>query len=338
MAAASVGVVIPSYNHAEFIGAALQSVFAQTRPPDRVLVLDDGSSDNSLAVIEELFQQAGSITCELRQQRNQGISQTRNALLAAIDTDFVAFLDSDDLYAATRLERMLEGVDPAQPYLGFSGTTFLGDPEESAHWEEAYREELHQVSAFATAGYALLRANLAYSSSNMVVSRSLLERLEGFDARIRIAQDWDFALQALRWVEPTFVPERLFSYRIHPRNTSRDAHLTCSHEVPWVIEKFATCLAEPTANTLAPTPYNWPRYFAYFAALVTTTATTALRACLATRPAPAAGAPATNSTLANPAEAQAIRRLLSSTQTEPLEALLHTEALLELCHARWLTP
>ncbi len=89
----------------------------------------------------------------------------------------------------------------------------------------------------------------------------------GFDDRVKISQDWDFAVQALRFVEPTFIPEPLLTYRIHARNTSRNAHETAKSEAEIIIDKMCEWLSEATPNSIAPTPRNWPHYFRVFAHL-----------------------------------------------------------------------
>jgi glycosyltransferase involved in cell wall biosynthesis len=262
----SIAVVIPSYNHARFIGEALASVFRQTRLPREVHVIDDGSTDDSVRAIERAFASAGPVRCSLSVRTNRGTSATRNELCAAVSTDFVALLDSDDVYAPDRLQRLLAGVSPNLPFLGFSGVNFLGNETEIEGWDALSHWQFAQGLTFPTVGFALLRSNLALTNSNFVVSRSLLELVGGFDERLRICQDWDFVVRALRFVEPTFVPDPLVSYRLHATNTSRHA-AAYAHELDLLAEKMSEWLLRPTDNPVAPTPMNWPRLFRIFVRL-----------------------------------------------------------------------
>jgi len=107
----------------------------------------------------------------------------------------------------------------------------------------------------------LLRSQIAISTSNFVMSRRLFDAVGGFDERITIFQDWDFAVQTLRFVEPTFIAEPLLTYRIHSRNTSRNPSANAVKEWDLVIEKLCKWSMEPTLNPYAPTPRNWPRFF-----------------------------------------------------------------------------
>ena len=98
-------VVIPCYNHAAYVEAAIRSVLKQTRPVDRLIVIDDGSTDNSVEVIRAM----GEPLVELHVQENQNAYNTinRGVAMAATDCDFIAILNSDDHYHPERFEKLL---------------------------------------------------------------------------------------------------------------------------------------------------------------------------------------------------------------------------------------
>jgi glycosyltransferase involved in cell wall biosynthesis len=334
MTTPSIAVVIPSYNHGRYLEETLGSVFRQTLRPQEVHVIDDGSTDDSVQVIERAFAAARPIRCALTVRENRGISATRNELGAAATTEFVAFLDSDDLYAPNRLERMLAGAPQGGPYFAFSGVDFLHEREHDTldEWRESYHQLLGQGMSFPTAGFALLRSNIAMTASNFVMSRGLLDAVGGFDDRIKISQDWDFAVQALRFVEPTFIPEPLLTYRVHSRNTSRDAHLNATGELDLVIDKLRQWIVHPTPNTRAPTPANWPRYFRLFACL------NRLRPgrTLAARLLPETLAESAE-TVTNARGTKAIRDLISAARSpESIEGFSRNQLMMR-CHQTWTT-
>src|SRR5262245_31918650 len=95
--AATVGVVITTYNHAHFLGEALDSVRAQTHPADEIVVVDDGSGDNPGEVVARF----PGVRC-IRQD-NRGLAAARNAGLTALSTRYVTFLDADDRLEARAL-------------------------------------------------------------------------------------------------------------------------------------------------------------------------------------------------------------------------------------------
>jgi glycosyltransferase involved in cell wall biosynthesis len=332
VSAASVAVVMPSHNHGAFITAALESVFRQTRPPEEVHVIDDGSTDDSVAAIERAFANAGPVRCFLTVRENRGMAATCNELCARVATDFVAFLDADDLYAPTRLERLLAPAPPGGPYFAFSGVEFLIEQnvdETLADWQEEYRLRLGQGMSFPTAGFALLRSNIAITNGNFVMSRGLFDIVGGFDDRLRICLDWDFVLRSLRFVEPTFIPEPLLTYRRHGRNISRDLE-QAARDRELLVETLCGWLLGPTVNPLAPTPNNWPHYFRVFASLNTNGAGRSLMARL---PQSAFAAPTTE--VATAKETIAMRALMAAARAPEGTRALSLNDLLHRCHLAW---
>ncbi len=99
-------VIIPCYNHARYVGAAVESALSQSRPPERVIVIDDGSSDHSVEVLRGFEGRGVSVST----QPNAGAHNTLNTLVANAGRegcDLVAILNSDDLYLPGRFERCL---------------------------------------------------------------------------------------------------------------------------------------------------------------------------------------------------------------------------------------
>ncbi len=87
----TVAVVIPSYQHARWVGEAVESALSQSRPPDEVVVVDDGSTDGTLDVLRGF-----GARIRILQNARGGIGSTYNMGVAAVKTDLVAFLESDD--------------------------------------------------------------------------------------------------------------------------------------------------------------------------------------------------------------------------------------------------
>lgn len=268
----SIGVAIPSYNHSKYIAETLRSVFRQTLSPQEVYVIDDGSKDNSVEIIEKIFKESGSINCRLKVRENRGISATRNELIEGMDTEIVALLDSDDVYAPTRLERIIGAVSHQRPFFAISGVNFISelDNDETLSWKEFYREVLFMASHLPTAGFAFLRSNFAITASNFIFSRSLFDTVGKFDPQIFICQDWDYAIRATLFVEPTFIPEILISYRLHPNNTVRTLGQYIANENYLVFEKLDKFGVQETVNPKAPLPKNWPKFFKYFVTMCPT--------------------------------------------------------------------
>jgi glycosyltransferase involved in cell wall biosynthesis len=101
----SVSVLIPTYNSARTIRATVESVLSQTAPPDEILVLDDGSTDKTVAILRSYEPQVA-----IFEQENAGVAAARNALCALASGDVVAFLDHDDLWHPKYLEVQLANL------------------------------------------------------------------------------------------------------------------------------------------------------------------------------------------------------------------------------------
>ena len=102
----SISVVLPLYNHAHYIASTLQSVLEQTSPVDEIILIDDGSTDNGFSVACEMLKNEPRAT--LLQQKNCGAEQTLNRAIERSQGEFIAVLNTDDLFLPTKIERCRE--------------------------------------------------------------------------------------------------------------------------------------------------------------------------------------------------------------------------------------
>ncbi len=262
-----VAVVIPSFNHAQFIGEAIGSVLAQTHRDIELHIIDDGSTDGSPQVIERALSAApAGVRCEFAARGNRGCSATLNELIAGVRAEWVAILNSDDSLAPDRFEQMLRDIPDQGHHFGFSAVEFFfreGAPDADT-WREFYPAMLQGGLALPTVGFTLLRGNFAITSSNFLFDRFLFDRIGGFREELPLSQDWDFLLRALQHVEPVFHPELLLRYRVHGSNTYRNHRGRQRTELRLLFESFGGWASGPTENRLAPTARNWPRLFPVF--------------------------------------------------------------------------
>lgn len=341
MTAASVAVGIPCRDRGHCIAESLASVYAQTLPPREVHVIDDGSTDDSVEVIERAFADAGEIRCFPTLRDHRDVAATRNELCRGVTTDYVAFLDSDDLYAPQRLEAIIDRAPRQGHFLGFSGVQFRSERSEEngdeslAAWHDEYRLRLAQGMFLPTAGFSLLHSHIAVTQSNYVISRGLFDAVVGFDPRMHICDDWDFAVQSLPFVEPTFVPEPSLTYRLHTGNISADcSEPKKTQDVGRMLEKASAWMAGPTPDRLAPTPHNWPHLFHIFAGMNRSAAGGTLASRLPWEVLSSVGA-AARSGPAPAGEADAIRELITSGRSGNDAACHSTLELMQRCHRHW---
>jgi glycosyltransferase involved in cell wall biosynthesis len=206
---ASAGVVITTYNHARFLRQALESVFLQSRLPDAVVVVDDGSTDDPASVV------ATFPSVRLIRQENRGLAAARNAGLAALQTTHVLFLDADDELAPEALELGLACFDrEPESALVYGGHRYV-DAEGN---ELGERFDPPGADPFRN----LLRSNFIGMHGTVLYRRDRLVAIGGFDERLRRLEDYDVYLRIAREYPVAGYPDLIASYRLHGGNMSTD--------------------------------------------------------------------------------------------------------------------
>ena len=218
---ASFSVVIAAYTAAATIGSAIDSALRQTEPAREVIVVDDGSTDATGAVVAALEDPR----IRLVSQANQGMSGARNAGIALAQGSYVTFLDSDDLLLPRYLERARQAVSGVQR-IGFAYTdafAFQGATGRIRKGSAMHGSKPPAHPPPDPAGFLLelLKRNFVYNATT--VPLKVLTEVGGFDDRRTGSEDYDLWL---RIVTAGFAAVRMpgFNalYRIHPGQTSRD--------------------------------------------------------------------------------------------------------------------
>ncbi|HWB49842.1 MAG TPA: glycosyltransferase [Stellaceae bacterium] len=217
----TVSVVLPNYNHARFIGAALQALAAQTRPADEIIVIDDASTDDSLAVIARFAAALPQLRL-LRNERNLGVNHTLNRGFNAARGSHLLSSAADDWIEPQFVARMAAAA-AAYPQAKVFTSSFV------QYFEADQRRVHHQADSDLGPWYAADRA--AYFGPSdfarlldrgfvwLPVNASLIERdallaIGGFDPRLRWHADW-FAVYTLAFRHGfAVVPEPLSVFRV----------------------------------------------------------------------------------------------------------------------------
>ena len=216
-----VAVVIPSYNHAGYIVSALESVAAQTLPPAQIVVVDDGSIDNSLEVIRAFADAHPQVPLLLIPQANAGAHHALNRAVAeAGEADYIAVLNSDDLYEPARFERCAAylGTHPecAVVCTGLRMIDSAGVPLPDAH-PKARRHRAVWADPARDPAEWLGVANFTKTTSNFFI-RAAYARSHPF-RDYRYVHDYFFAVTAAVEGQLGVIPEPLLRYRTHTTNT-----------------------------------------------------------------------------------------------------------------------
>ncbi|MGH9423586.1 MAG: glycosyltransferase family 2 protein [Thermoanaerobaculia bacterium] len=202
----TVSVIIPNYNYGRFLREAIDSALAQTYPPLEVIVVDDGSTDETPQVLAAYGDRIRAI-----RQDNQGVGAARNTGIAAARGEYVAFLDSDDIWRPRKLE--------------YEMARFAADPDLGlVHCGAESFDNRGKTIAVSLAGLegwvandllSLDREVITTPGSGIVVPKRIAEEAGGFDVRLQPSEDWDFCYRITVRYRVGFVPEILVRYRLH---------------------------------------------------------------------------------------------------------------------------
>lgn len=178
-------VIIPAYNAAEFLPATIDSALAQTHPNLEVVVVDDGSTDGTRAVLDAYGDRIIGVT-----QANGGPAAARNHALRLATGDYVGLLDADDLWAPTRAERCIALLE-ADPTLTGALTDSWRFTDDVADATERIFGDRRTEPFPARADQLAASARYNFLTASVVVRRGVVERLGGFDPAIFGAEDYD---------------------------------------------------------------------------------------------------------------------------------------------------
>ena len=212
-ALAPVSVVIPTYGRAEYLLAALDSVLTQTRPAREVIVVDDGSPDDTGARVELLVRE-GRIRYVRRE--NGGMAVARNTGAALATSDYILFLDDDDLLAPNAVEWLVDEIQ-ADPALGFvfGDSILFSGPTPPTVVDVPTSSEPVDRTVF-------LLFNQIGSAGQVLIRRSAFEAIGGWRDRYPGVQDWDLWLRLLARYPARRALRPAMAYRLHDNNMSRD--------------------------------------------------------------------------------------------------------------------
>lgn len=208
--------VIPSYNHSPYVETAIRSVLNQTMPDIEILVVDDGSSDNSVQRIQKLLAGIGDPRVEFQAQANRGLCRTLNDALLRARGHYFCYLGSDDSWEPYRLERQVTALEAAGPHVGAAFADCFVIDSAGTNLDRLGRQYRYRGGDIYL-DLALMRFHPA-SPTNLFVREKLI-KAGGFDEDAPV-EDRDAWLRVARLYHVLFVDEPLGSFRVHGSNTS----------------------------------------------------------------------------------------------------------------------
>lgn len=205
---------MPTYNCARHVGAAVESVLGQTFDNYELVVVDDGSTDETRLVLQPYQNRLIYIW-----QENQERSAARNRGIQEASGDYVAFLDADDLWLPSKLERQVAVLDQhPEAVLVYCQSSYMDeyghDIQLAGRWIDG--EASHHVVVVDRQKDVLMQ-RILQTGSTAVVRRRALALVGNFDTTLNYGEDWDLWLRLAREGPFAYIPEVLSRYRVRHR-------------------------------------------------------------------------------------------------------------------------
>ena len=246
-----VSVIIPTYNHRDFVAETLESVLAQTFTDYEVIVVNDGSPDDTAHVLRPYID-SGRI--RYIEQKNAGQAAARNRGLAEAKGEFIAFLDDDDVWPPDKLDWQV-AVMRGEPALVVIGglTGFIHDSAcvSPSEVQDEKRQEMSLVDIFC--------GNPFQSPGQTLIRASALRQIGGFDERVWGADDHDLYIRLASMGTAIKLRRTALYYRLHAENASR-ATARLYWNALGVLRKNAPLIAPKYRLDARRSAYRWLFY------------------------------------------------------------------------------
>ncbi len=200
-----VSIILPTYNRAYCVRQAVESVLCQTFPQWELLVIDDGSTDNTEEIISSCAASDGRVRY-YRQPCNKGVSAARNEGIRQAGYEYVAFQDSDDLWHADKLEKQMR-IFEERPETGLVYCAIQGTRQDGTQVripDASIDRQLLQGNL-----YRLLLQGNVIGAPAAVIRRDCVDRCGGFDEGLSCLEDWELFLRIAKEYEIGYLDEVL---------------------------------------------------------------------------------------------------------------------------------
>ena len=204
--------VVPVRNGSAYVAEAIHSILSQTRPPIECLVIDDGSTDDTAEVVRRFGHEVAYV-----RQDHMGVSSARNRGVALARGTLVAFLDHDDMWLPTKLERQVEALADRSAAIALCAMDVV-DERGTVLRTVRLRPRQDLITGMLTFD----GTETVSCSSTGVMRREELLKIGGFDPALSVSADWDLLFRMALTGNVAYVDESLVRYRVHGANMSGD--------------------------------------------------------------------------------------------------------------------
>lgn len=229
-----ISVYITSYNQQEYLKQAIDSVLGQTYPASEIVIIDDCSSDGSRALILDYQKQYPEVIVPHFNEKNLGITATRNVALSKVTGDYVTWLDGDDSYLPNKLKTQKEIVDTTGANLVYTNFYFAEASldNRTGSWCADEKELPQAENIFPEVIGRLFPNGVLFRYE--LVSKELLQETGKYDENLEIYEDFDFRIRLCQKAKVAYSMEHSSVYRLHEEGLSRadkKVHRRCLQQI-----------------------------------------------------------------------------------------------------------
>ena len=222
-----ISVVIPAFNAGKYISSCLESVLAQTFSDLEVVIVDDGSTDNTLEIISA----CADDRVRLYTQANSGSAAARNKGVQEARGEWIAFIDADDIWAPEKLEKQLTTCQ--DKVWSHTDSYYIGGVyAKNTKASDLCRKHAGDV-------FEELLVENSVGTSCVMIKKTCFDEFAGFDTSYRALQDWGLWLRVASKYPIGYCDEPLVSYRVHTGSTSRSTRKTLPFHVSLIEHTFS---------------------------------------------------------------------------------------------------
>jgi glycosyltransferase involved in cell wall biosynthesis len=248
---ATVDVIIPAFNASKYLPAALESVGSQTFEDWQIVLVDDGSTDNTAEVVAPFIDRFGPKLRYIRQE-NHGMSAARNTAIRASTSEFIALLDADDVWIPSRLAESVQAF-AAQPRAGIAYGLITYMDQEGRPLGTFEGNVGHAEGRIAP--YIYMR-KVELPCVTVTIRRACIDEVGLFDETMRSTEDRDLWLRIALRHEVAFIPKVLAYYRTSPGSVSTNAQRMLQAQLQFIRKHYGS-----EGCGLLPRQISWARAY-----------------------------------------------------------------------------
>ena len=235
----AVTIIIPAYNHERYVRQAIESILGQTFSDWQLIIIDDGSTDSTVAIINEY---AKPPKVQVYYQENQGLSATLNRGMDLAKGRYFGFLPSDDAYYSEKLDVQADWLDKMPHIAAFATLQTLIDGEGNSLRDLDMESWFNYIPQDRNDFIQSLFERNFVAAPSVLVRTEILRKLGGFETQCVFMQDYEFWFRLLKGHEMAVLPKALLYYRWHGDNQTFQATPASENERAMVLQKAAVLL------------------------------------------------------------------------------------------------